>query len=324
MFGQDLIQHMGVFMMHRAFASCTANPLLYAGMPYLASMMFLNLLLTKTADGSKVAAWKLPQWRMSHPFNAIGSVEGVRCCDIEWTMQMNTKEGGKGFMAANRSYGDIIRALHAAHDSSNNPWDMKRYPVTIGQLQRAHNGEDGDSIWHQCMLMFLLFLPLRCSSAAEMRIFKGSSALMAPQYWEKFDYDDESDGRVYCAPEIVTHAGNAGWDAFYAQMNAQFINPAHADRYGKVVRCHQAKEFSVLPGMLSFLRNSYRGEKYKGADPLSYFAAIRDLIDPQRLFCNDYLQQFLYSEAKEYTPPNNTRIFTRGQQQNLDPQHLKA
>jgi hypothetical protein len=151
-----------------------------------------------------------------------------------------------------------------------------------------------------------------------MRIFKGSSALMAPQYWEKFDYDDEADGRCYAAPEIVSHAGNAGWDGFYAQMNAQFINPAHADRYGKVVRCHQAKEFSVLPGMLSFLRNSYRGEKYKGADPLSYFAAIRDLIDPQRLFCNDYLQQFLYSEAKEYTPPNNTRIFTRGQQQNLD------
>jgi hypothetical protein len=160
MFGQDLIQHMGVFMMHRAFASCTANPLMYAGMPYLASMMFLNLLLTKTADGSKVAAWKLPQWRMSHPFNAIGSVEGVRCCDIEWTMQMNTKEGGKGFMSANRSYGDIIRALHAAHDSSNNPWDMKRYPVTIGQLQHAHTGEDVGSVWHQYILMFLLFLPL--------------------------------------------------------------------------------------------------------------------------------------------------------------------
>lgn len=27
----------------------------------------------------------------AHPFNAIGSVEGVRCCDIEWTMQMNVK-----------------------------------------------------------------------------------------------------------------------------------------------------------------------------------------------------------------------------------------
>ena len=155
--------------MHRAFASRTAKNLLHACMPCLASMMFLNLLLTKTADGSKVAAWKLPQWRMSHPFNAIGSVEGVRCCDIEWTMQMNTKEGGKGFMAANRSYGDIIRALHAAHDSSNNPWDMKRYPVTIGQTKNTYYGKGRSSVWHQQSLtIFLASLcipcqPLRCA-----------------------------------------------------------------------------------------------------------------------------------------------------------------
>jgi len=53
---------------------------------------------------------------------------------------------------------------------------------------------------------------------------------MAPQYWEKFDYDDESDGRVYCAPEIVSHAGNAGWDGFYAQMNAQFVQIAKRNK----------------------------------------------------------------------------------------------
>jgi len=290
MFGQDLIQHMGVFMLHRAFAACTANPALAAGMPYLASMMFLNLLLTKTKDGRHTAWWKLPQWRMSHPFNAIGSVESVRCCDIEWTLQMNTKQGGKGFTAPNRSYGDIIRAIHQAHDSSINPWDMDRFPVTI---------------------------------AAEMRIFHGSGALMAPQYWEKFDVDDCSDGRTYCAPEIVTHAGNAGWDKFYAKLNAQFIDPRNADRYGPVVRTHAAKEFSVLPGMLSYLRQSYRSEKYKAGDPLTYFARIRDVIDPSRTFCNPYLTQFLYTEEAQYTPPKDTRIFTRGQQQVLDPNRLK-
>lgn len=289
MFGQDLIQHMGVFMMHNAFANCAANPLLYAGMPYLASMMFLNLLLTKTKDGQETAAWKLPQWRMSHPFNAIGSVEGVRCCDIEWTLKMNTNNGGAGFMAPNRSFGDLIRAIHTAHDSSINPWDMDRFPVTI---------------------------------AAEMRIFHGSSALMAPQYWEKFDVDDCNDGRCYAAPEIVTHAGNAGWDKFYAEMNSRFIDPKNADRYGSVVRCHQAKEFSVLPGMMGLLRNSYRREKYKTADPFTYFAAIRRVIDPQGTFLNEYLNQFLYTDAQEYTPPHNTRIFTRGQQQVLDPDHL--
>jgi len=191
MFGQDLLQHMGVFMLHKAFAAATSEPILYATMPYLASMMFLNLLLTKTKDGKQVATWKLPQWRMSHPFNAIGSVEGVRCCDIEWTLRMNTKSPA-GFLHANRSYGDIIRELHRVHDASINPFDMSRFPVTI---------------------------------AAEMRIFHGSAGLMSPQYHEHFDVDNCDDGNVYVAPEIVSHAGNAGWDKFYAQMNAKMIDP---------------------------------------------------------------------------------------------------
>ncbi len=38
MFGQDLLQHMGVFMLHKAFAAATSEPLLYATMPYLVSV----------------------------------------------------------------------------------------------------------------------------------------------------------------------------------------------------------------------------------------------------------------------------------------------
>jgi len=97
----------------------------------------------------------------------------------------------------------------------------------------------------------------------------------------------------------------------------------NSDRYGESVRVHQAKEFSVLPGMLTFLRESYRKEKYKESNPFDYFAAIRQRIDPPRMFCNSYLEQFLYTEEPQYTPPKDTRIFTRGQQQKLDPHHLK-
>lgn len=92
LFGADLTQHMGIYMLEKLFKNATAEPALYSLMPYLASMMFLNLLLTVTPD-NKPCAWKIPQWRESHPFNAIGSVEGVPCCDIEWSLQMNTKQG---------------------------------------------------------------------------------------------------------------------------------------------------------------------------------------------------------------------------------------
>ena len=49
-FGADLTQHMGIFMLGKLFQNATAEPLLYAMMPYLASMMYLNLLLTVTPD----------------------------------------------------------------------------------------------------------------------------------------------------------------------------------------------------------------------------------------------------------------------------------
>jgi len=289
MFGSDLVQHMGVFMLHKLFLNATTNPMLYALMPYLASMMFMNLLLTVDKT-NKPCAWKIPQWRSSHPFNAIGSVEGVPCCDIEWTLPMNVKQGAAGFLHPNRSYGDLIRALHAAHQSSSNPFDMARYPVTI---------------------------------TVEMRIFHGSGALLSPQYYENFNVDDLSTGRAYCAPEIVTHAGNAGWDKFYKEQNAIMTDPKNAHRYGPVVRTHQAKEFSTLPGMLKFLRASYRAEKYKKSNPFDYFCAVRDAIDPTRMFVNPYLQQWLYSDNPEYHPPENLPIFTRGQIQKLDPRFKK-
>lgn len=194
--------------------------------------------------------------------------------------------GGGGFLHPNRAYGDLIRALHTAHRRSSNPFDMSRFPVTI---------------------------------TAEMRFFHGSGSLMSPQYYENFDVDDCSDGRAYCAPEIVTHSGNAGWDAFYAEMNRQMVDPKNAHRYGMTVRCHQAKEFALLPNQLAFLRTSYRSERYKRASPFDYFCRIRDLIDPTRLFLGPYLEAFLYTEDAEYTPPKDCPVFTRGQIERLDP-----
>lgn len=62
MFGSDLVQHMGVHLLSKLFLNCTAEPMLYALMPYLASMMELNLLLTVDPRNHE-CAWKIPQWR---------------------------------------------------------------------------------------------------------------------------------------------------------------------------------------------------------------------------------------------------------------------
>lgn len=201
-------------------------------------------------------------------------------------MDMNTKKGAAGYLHPNRAYGDLIRAIHAAHRSSNNPFDMARFPVTI---------------------------------TAEMRIFHGSRALMCSQYTEHLEVDNTEDGTAWCAPEIVTHSGNAGWDHFYREMNEQMCDPKNADRYGTHVKCHQAKEFSVLPNQLAFMRNQFRAEKYKNSNPFDYFTVIRDVIDPNRIFVNPYLHQYLYTENPNYQPPKELPIFTRGQIQRLDP-----
>lgn len=117
----------------------------------------------------------------------------------------------------------------------------------------------------------------------------------------------------------MTHAGNNGWNDFYAKMNAQMIDPSNAHRYGLSVRCHMAKEFSVLPNQLTFLRAAQRACKYKDSNPFDYFIRIRDVIDPERMFINPYLKQFLYTDVPTYQPPEDCPIFTRGQIERLDP-----
>ena len=62
MFGADLTQHMGIFLLSKLFANAAAEPMLYSLMPYLASMMFLNLLLTVDPKNDP-CAWKV---RVTH------------------------------------------------------------------------------------------------------------------------------------------------------------------------------------------------------------------------------------------------------------------
>jgi len=269
-------------LMHWLSAGCglveaaVKVPWLLPLLPQLCAQITDRIPLSTTSDG-RPCVWRVPQFRANHPLNSA-PIESMRALNIEWAFRVGMQSRAK-FDPSNRVFGDIIRGIHAAYHRSSNPFDSSRYPISI---------------------------------AAEMRIVAPSAALMSPLFDAQVPLSFgvyENDRTVFCCPEIVTHSGNRGWDSFYQKMHAHFVQGGYCDGGPRV---HLAKEFAVVPGMLRQLRASYRREAYGASNPFDVFCAVRNVVDPSRRFCNQFLHQFLYSERTEYSPPMSQPVVTDG------------
>src|SRR5690606_18954909 len=122
--------------------------------------------------------------------------------------------------------------------------------------------------------------------AIEMRTLAASSALLSPGY-----QPEPLRSQIhYAAPELVTTAGHPGWEQFARRAN--IVMTSSPSVLGDQVRCHQAKPCQAWPhpdhpsdGMRGYLR-----EQYRAAGSWDRFLAVREAIDPDGVFLNDYLR----------------------------------
>jgi FAD/FMN-containing dehydrogenase len=145
------------------------------------------------------------------------------------------------------------------------------------------------------------------SVAAEMRLFGGSHCLISPVA-----------GDMYCcAPEIISHAGNPGWVQFYQRMHTDLVR----DFGGSGLKCHMAKMGWELPEFLKWTRSQYEASARKAGSTsgLVTFANICRLVDPDGLFRNPFLTQFLFSSAPTYKPPASLPMDASGKVPNPPP-----
>jgi hypothetical protein len=124
--------------------------------------------------------------------------------------------------------------------------------------------------------------------AVEMRTLTASSALLSPGY-----QPEDVRGHIhYAAPELVTTAGHPAWEEFARRAN--IVMTTSPELLGTQVRCHQAKPCHAWPhpdypegGMRAYLR-----EQYRAAGSWDRFLAVREAIDPDGVFLNDYLREW--------------------------------
>lgn len=121
--------------------------------------------------------------------------------------------------------------------------------------------------------------------AIEMRTLAASSALLSPGY-----QPEALRGQIhYAAPELVTTAGHPAWEEFARRAN--LVMTTSTEQLGTQVRCHQAKPCHDWPhpdhpeGMRAYLR-----EQYRAAGTWDRFLKVREALDPDGVFLNDYLR----------------------------------
>ncbi len=198
----------------------------------------------------------MPQYDANHFVNAAG-VEYMPAMASEWSVPFRPSaplDDREGWERVRQSFAQLHDLVVDAFDRYS-PLDPRSNPI---------------------------------ASAVEMRTLAASPALMSPAYQSAEGRDEIR----YAAPELVTSAGHPAWEAF-AQRANEVMTTSHK-ALGRQVRCHQAKPCQEWPhpdfpegGMRSYLRQQYRD-----ADTWSRFLAVRDDVDPDGVFLNDYLRAF--------------------------------
>jgi FAD/FMN-containing dehydrogenase len=124
--------------------------------------------------------------------------------------------------------------------------------------------------------------------SVEMRTLAASTALLSPGYQP----DDQRSELCIAAPEIVTTIDHPAWREFAHTANLAMTN--QPEIFGTQVRCHQGKPCHPFPhpnhpegGMRSYLR-----EQYRAAGSWDRFLAVRQDVDPDGIFLNEYLRDW--------------------------------
>jgi FAD/FMN-containing dehydrogenase len=207
-------------------------------------------------------AWRMPQYDANHFVNAAG-VEFTLAMASEWSVPFQPD----------------------APDTSPEGWERVRQSFAV---------------LHDLIVEAFARYPLRDPRstpvviAVEMRTLACSTALLSPGY-----QPDEQHAEVrYAAPELVTTADHPAWTDFAHAANlAMVVNPA----LGAEVRCHLAKPCHGFPhpaypegGMADYLR-----DRYIAAGTWHRFLAVREAVDPDGIFLNEFLREWFYPRRAE-------------------------
>lgn len=226
--------------------------------PSLIGILMLSTAFTKAWVKARRGATRMPQYDANHLVNAAG-VEWILCQSIEWSIPFHPRSpdgASDGFERMRKAFA-TLRGLVDQAFAAHPRSDPRSFPLTI---------------------------------AMEMRTLASSSALLSPGY-------QPADARAevrYAAPEIVTTAGHPAWADFAHRANTLLTTDVAS--YGDRVRPHLAKEGRSYPhpsypeeGMTAYMR-----DQYVRAGTWARFLAVREAIDPDGVFLNEFLRAWFY------------------------------
>jgi FAD/FMN-containing dehydrogenase len=212
-------------------------------------------------------AFRMPQYDANHFVNAA-SVEFLPCRASEWSVPFRPGAAlaeADGWERVRRSFAVLHDLVVEAFEAY--PFmDPRATPVNL---------------------------------AVEMRTLAPSTALLSPG----FRPPAEHAAYRYAAPEVVTTADHPAWDAFVHRANLHMIDAPEV--LGDEVLCHLAKPCHAFPhprypvgGTAAYLR-----ARYQAAGTWQRFLAVREAVDPDGVFLNDYLRSWFYPAAAEASQP---------------------
>ncbi|MFO0603252.1 MAG: FAD-binding protein [Polyangiales bacterium] len=201
---------------------------------------------------ARSGAWRMPTYDANHYLNAVG-VGFVRATACEWSIPF--RPGAPD--GARDGYERVRASFAALHDLVVDAFhahplsDPRSGPVTM---------------------------------CVELRTMAPGRALLDPQRLP----DGADPATRFAVPELVTSVGHPAWPAFVREAHRALTgDPA---RFGDVLQ-HLAKEWRDLPhprhpgGTAAWIR-----DRYKAAGTWQRFLAVRERVDPDGVFLNDFLR----------------------------------
>jgi FAD/FMN-containing dehydrogenase len=222
--------------------------------PRLVGYLPLALCATNVWVSLRSGAYRMPSYDANHYVNATG-VEFVLVTACEWSIPFQPgadAQAADGIERVRKSFAVLHDHVEAAFNEHGLP-DPRGAPVNI---------------------------------AVEMRTIAPSQAWISPQY-----LPEESPTTRFAVPEIVTTAHHPAWPDFLRKVHHAIVGDTAS--FGRDVRNHLAKEWRDLPhaqdaaGTAHFLR-----ERCRSTHAWERFLAVRQDVDPDGIFLNDFLREW--------------------------------
>lgn len=203
---------------------------------------------------ARSGGWRMPTYDSNHYINATG-VEFALATACEWSIPFRDDapdDAPDGYERVRASFAALHDLVEAA---------FREHP-----LSDPRSGP--------------------VNMAVELRTVAPSGALLDPQRLP----DGAPATTRFAVPEIVTSAGHPAWPDFLRKAHHAIAgDPA---RFGDVLQ-HLAKEWRELPhprhpeGTAAWIR-----DRYKAAGTWQRFLAVRERVDPDGVFLNDFLREW--------------------------------